>query len=99
VPLGFANPALYDMAGTSAFHDITSDPQGQGVTEAVAVLQSEFQTVLVLSTMGQCASVKPLTCGPGYSNTTGLGSPGPSFFTSFGLARGSGARPEVTGAG
>lgn len=83
IPLGFANPALYDHAFTSTFHHITSNPQGQGVTEAVVAGPFDGETPF-LSTMGQCASAPPLTCGPGYSTSAGIGSPGPAFFHSFG---------------
>ena len=84
IALGFANPALYDMAGTAAFHDITGSPQGQGFTEAVVYGPAYGQNPPSLSTMGQCASTKALTCGPGYDTVSGLGSPGPRFFSSFG---------------
>jgi subtilase family serine protease len=84
IALGFANPALYSMANTSAFHDVTSNPQGQGYTEAVAT-GLDFAARPYLSTMGQCATTPAhLTCGPGYDTTSGIGSPGPSFFSSFG---------------
>jgi subtilase family serine protease len=84
IALGFANPALYSMANTSAFHDVTGNPQGQGYTEAV-VTEQGFGTSPSLSTMGQCATTPAhLTCGPGYDTTSGIGSPGPSFFSSFG---------------
>lgn len=83
IPLGFANPALYDHAFTSTFHQLTSHPQGQGVTEAV-VDGPAYQLPPFLSTMGQCASTPPLTCGPGYSTSAGIGSPGLAFFRSFG---------------
>jgi subtilase family serine protease len=84
IALGFANPALYDMASTGAFHDVTSDPQGQGYTEAV-VFGPVYQSPPTLSTMGLCATTPAhQTCGAGYDTTTGIGSPGPSFFSSFG---------------
>lgn len=83
ISLGFANPALYDRAFTSTYHQITGHPQGQGVTEAV-VFGPAYRTRPTLSVMGQCASTKALTCGPGYSTVTGIGSPGPAFFSSFG---------------
>ncbi len=86
IALGFANPALYDLAGTAAFRDITGSPQGRGVTEAV-VFGPSYQQPPTLSTMGRCASTKALTCGPGYDTSTGLGSPGPRFFGSFGSHR------------
>jgi hypothetical protein len=37
-----------------------------------------------LHTTGQCGVGKTLHCGVGYDLVTGLGSPGPAFFTSFG---------------
>jgi subtilase family serine protease len=84
IALGFANPALYNMANTSAFHDVTSNPQGQGVTEA-AVFGSVYGLPPTLTTMGLCATTPAhQTCGAGYDTTTGIGSPGPSFFNSFG---------------
>jgi subtilase family serine protease len=84
IALGFANPALYDMAGTSAFRDVTSNPQGQGHTEAV-VTGPGLGIPPTLSTMGLCATTPAhQTCGAGYDTTSGIGSPGPSFFGSFG---------------
>ncbi|MGH3159485.1 MAG: S53 family peptidase, partial [Streptosporangiaceae bacterium] len=84
IALGFANPALYDMANTGTFHDVTGNPQGQGYTEAV-VAGPGLGAPLNLSTMGQCASTPAhQTCGAGYDTTSGIGSPGPAFFSSFG---------------
>jgi subtilase family serine protease len=84
IALGFANPALYDLANTSAFHDVTSNPQGQGRTEAV-VFGSVFGMPPTLSTLGLCSTTPAhLTCGAGYDTSSGIGSPGPSFFRSFG---------------
>jgi subtilase family serine protease len=84
IALGFANPALYDMASTRAFRDITGNPQGQAVTEAVVYGLIYQQNPPSLSTMGQCSSTRALSCGPGYDTVSGLGSPGPGFFSSFG---------------
>jgi subtilase family serine protease len=83
IALGFANPELYDMAGTSAFHDVTSSPQGQGATEAT-VYGPAYGQAPTLATMGQCSSTKALGCGAGYDTVSGIGSPGPAFFRSFG---------------
>jgi len=83
ISLGFANPELYDYANTATFHDITGNPQGQGVTEAT-VFGPAYRTPPTLSVMGQCASTKHLACGPGYDTVSGIGSPGPRFFSSFG---------------
>ena len=83
IPLGFANPALYNLASTAAFHDVTSSPQGGGVTEA-DVYGPAYGQAPTLSTMGQCSSTIALSCGPGYDTVSGIGSPGPAFFSSFG---------------
>jgi len=84
IALGFANPALYNMANTSAYHDVTSNPQGQGYTEAT-VFGPAYSLPPTLSTMGLCATTPAhQTCGAGYDTTSGIGSPGPSFFSSFG---------------
>ena len=72
------------MANTSAFHDVTSNPHGQGYTEA-AVFGSPYRLPPTLTTMGLCATTPAhQTCGAGYDTTSGIGSPGPSFFSSFG---------------
>jgi len=81
--LGFANPLLYDEANSTAFHDITGNPQGRGFTEAV-IYGPAYRDPAPLSSMGQCGTHKTLPCGPGYNMVTGLGSPGPAFFRSFG---------------
>jgi subtilase family serine protease len=81
--LGFANPLLYDAANSATFRDITSNPQGRGFTEAV-VYGPAYHVAPTLSTMGQCGAHKTLSCGRGYDMVTGLGSPGPAFFRSFG---------------
>ena len=83
IALGFANPALYNMANTAAFHDVTGSPQGQNVTEAT-VYGPAYGQPPTLSTMGQCSSTKHLACGAGYDTVSGIGSPGPGFFSSFG---------------
>jgi subtilase family serine protease len=80
VALGFASPALYDLAGTRAFYDVTADPQGQGVREA-DVLGPARAAELV--TMGMCRS-EHVSCGRGYDMVSGIGAPGPAFFSSFG---------------
>jgi subtilase family serine protease len=81
--LGFANPLLYRDANSATFHDVTSDPQGRGLTEAV-IYGRDYGKPPTLSTMGQCGLHKTLRCGAGYNMVTGLGSPGPAFFSSFG---------------
>lgn len=82
IPLGFFNPALYDMAGTPALRDITATTQNEAVV--IGPLFQNEPTLPTLSTMGRCSVFPALPCGPGYDTSTGLGSPGPEFFNSFG---------------
>jgi subtilase family serine protease len=79
IALGFANPALYDLASTPAFYDVISDPRGRGVPEADVLGPPPAELV----TMGQCAT-EHVACGPGYNMVSGIGTPGPAFFSSFG---------------
>jgi subtilase family serine protease len=83
ISLGFANPALYNYANTSTFHDVIGDPQGQGVTEAT-VFGIGYHIPPTLSVMGQCGDTHHLACGVGFDTVSGLGTPGPAFFRSFG---------------
>ena len=83
IDLGFANPALYNYANTPTFNDITGNPQGQGVTEAT-VFGIGYGLPPTLSVMGQCGDTRHLACGVGFDTVSGLGSPGPAFFKSFG---------------
>jgi subtilase family serine protease len=81
--LGFANPLLYHSANTAAFHDVTGTPQGPGYAEAV-IKGAADNNPLSLFSLGQCGTRSAPACGPGYNMATGLGSPGPAFFNSFG---------------
>ena len=81
--IGFANPLLYANAAT-AFMDILPVSQ----TNPPAVVRSDF-TNTVDATSGYTASIRsidydqPLTIhvAQGYDDVTGIGSPGPAFFS------------------
>jgi subtilase family serine protease len=75
--LGYLNPTLYGLYGSEAFKDVTDQPQGAGVTEAVVLTGRKGA---VLGTLGQ-AQLTNLVCGPGFDDVSGLGSPSPRFFT------------------
>jgi hypothetical protein len=53
------------------------------VTEAT-VFGIGYHQPPTLSVMGQCGDTHHLACGVGYDTVSGLGSPGPAFFKSFG---------------
>ncbi|RNI24883.1 hypothetical protein [Flexivirga caeni] len=86
IPLGFLNPTLYGLYGSTGFHEVTDTPLGAGVTKAV-VLPTASTTYLF--SQGQCAAQNadsqpiPLVtpyCGTGFNQVTGLGSPAPALF-------------------
>ena len=85
-PLGFVNPALYSLANTAAFHDVTDSPLGAG--HRVALARNEWahsgtgtgaiQTSLyTLGTDG--TGTEALHATKGYDDVTGLGSPAAPF--------------------
>ena len=86
-PLGFANPLLYKLAGTSAFTDVT-DP-----SSTVAMVRANYANGVdasnglsyVLRTANQTLS---LHTTPGYDDVTGLGTPTSSFLAALRLLAG-----------
>jgi hypothetical protein len=74
--LGFANPSLYALNGSTAFHDVTAHPAGQPqVQEGIFVYGSD-PTVGEMFRVGQDTS---LTAAAGYDTATGLGSPADAY--------------------
>jgi subtilase family serine protease len=71
---GFANPALYALAGSPAFHDVTSPKSLVAVvrTNYTNSTNSSGGTQTLLRTIGNTAT---LTSQPGYDDSTGIGSP------------------------
>jgi subtilase family serine protease len=81
-PIGFANPAIYSRAGTSAFRDVTDFPFGSGVRLAEVrnnytdpyTKQGPLVTFLrTLGIDGEGAAALPAVRG--YDDATGVGSP------------------------
>jgi subtilase family serine protease len=89
VPIGFANPAIYDRYGTSAYHDVTDFPLGKGRT--VAVVRVDYVngfdasggTVDSLRALGQDQS---LHAKVGYDDVTGVGTPAAGYLKSFAIS-------------
>ena len=87
-PLGFVNPRLYSLAGTSAFHDVD---HGRKVTTGVVRVDfvngvdDKAGLTTSLRTLGQTGT---LYTRKGYDDVTGIGTPnGASFFTAVAGAR------------
>jgi subtilase family serine protease len=80
-PLGFADPALYSLAGTSAFHDVTDHPEGPGhlaqVRNNYTNPYTETGPILTyLRTLGlNGVGASALPSVKGYDDSTGVGSP------------------------
>lgn len=84
--LGFANPKLYSVYGTSAFHDVTDDPLGPGIRIAAARNEwanpaagtGAMQTSLYTFALDG-GNNSLLRATKGYDDVTGLGSPADRF--------------------
>lgn len=88
-PLGFANPAVYSLAGTAAFHDVTDHPSGPGYLAQVRNNYTNPYTqagplLTYLRTLGiNGVGASALPAVKGYDDATGLGSPA-NFIQAFG---------------
>lgn len=86
VPIGFANPSIYDKYGTAAYHDVTDHPLGAGVNLAevrvdyVNGLDASGGLATSLRTTGHDSS---LSATVGYDDVTGVGSPAAGYLKSF----------------
>ncbi|MFF3062593.1 protease pro-enzyme activation domain-containing protein [Streptomyces sp. NPDC057909] len=86
VPIGFANPSIYDRYGTSAYHDVTDHPLGQGHDLAVArvdftnAFDASDGTITSLRSLGKDAS---LSATVGYDDVTGVGTPSAGYVSSY----------------
>jgi subtilase family serine protease len=80
-PLGFANPVIYSLYGTSAFHDVTNYPLGPGYLAEVRNNYTNPYTKTgplithprTLGIDGEGAAALPTV--KGYDDSTGVGSP------------------------
>jgi subtilase family serine protease len=81
-PHGFANPALYALAGSTAFHDVTSP------ASTVATVRADYANsvdasagiLYSLRTFNQTLSLKTTA---GYDDVTGLGTPTGAFLAAL----------------
>jgi subtilase family serine protease len=86
VPIGFANPSIYNKYGTSAYHDVTDFPLGAG--KRMAVVRVDYAngfdaadgTITSLRSLGRDSSLAAVV---GYDDATGVGSPADGYLKSF----------------
>ena len=77
-PLGFANPVLYSLSNTSAFHDVAPDPAPLGHEPYIGGVNSAGDPLLDVGDRDTS-----LKTAKGYDDMTGIGSPAPAFLTWF----------------
>jgi subtilase family serine protease len=82
-PIGFADPAIYARYGTRAYHDVTDDPLGPGVTIAAAVPNVETAAGTPTSYADTFARDTSLHATRGYDDVTGVGSPTAAYLRSY----------------
>jgi hypothetical protein len=83
-PIGFANPAIYERYGTRAYHDVTDDPLGPGVTiAAVDAAPPPVPPEIPPDAAVTMAHDTSLLATPGYDDVTGVGSPTPDYLRSY----------------
>ncbi|QMU72297.1 protease pro-enzyme activation domain-containing protein [Streptacidiphilus sp. P02-A3a] len=77
-PLGFADPVLYKLYGTSQFRDVVASPPALGHEPEQVTGDSAGNPVLLEGDRDTS-----LRTTAGYDDTTGIGSPAPGFLTWF----------------
>jgi hypothetical protein len=74
--VGFANPSLYALNGSTAFHDVTAHPAGlPQVLEGIHVSSADPTR----GTMYHAGQDTSLAAATGYDDATGLGSPADDY--------------------
>lgn len=86
VPIGFANPGIYDRYGTAAYHDVTDHPLGKG--QGIAVVRVDYANSTdakggLLTSLRSLGGDSSLSATVGYDNVTGVGTPADSYVTSY----------------
>ncbi|MEV6161533.1 S53 family peptidase [Streptomyces sp. NPDC052052] len=86
VPIGFANPVIYDRYGSKAYHDVTDYPLGPN--QELAVARVDFANgfdasdglLTSLRSLGKDSSLKAVK---GYDDVTGVGTPAAGYVNSY----------------
>ena len=89
-PLGFANPAIYERYGTSAYHDVTDHPLGPDT--AWPMVRVDFDNGVdasdgLVTCCARSATTPRCTPPRGYDDVTGVGSPATGYLASFRAAQ------------
>ncbi|MEV6316790.1 S53 family peptidase [Streptomyces sp. NPDC051776] len=86
VPIGFANPAIYQRYGTPSYHDVTDHPLGAG--KGLGVVRVDYTNGIddsegVTTSFRTLGADSSLNAVVGYDPVTGVGSPAPGYVNSY----------------
>ncbi|GAA3805421.1 hypothetical protein GCM10023083_45760 [Streptomyces phyllanthi] len=82
--IGFANPAIHARYGSKAYHDVTDDPTGRGLSVAHVDHVNGYDATDGLTTsvrtLGRDSSLRAVR---GYDDVTWVGSPAGGYVESY----------------
>jgi subtilase family serine protease len=90
VPIGFANPAIYQRYGSTALHDVTDHPlgQGQGIANVrVDYVNSVDDSAGLITSLRTFGVDSSLHATVGYDDVTGVGTPSAGYVKSYAAGR------------
>ncbi len=85
--IGFADPAIYKLYGSKSYHDVTDKPFGAKTHEAsvrTAAVGQGGATVVAIASLGNAPDGN-LSSIKGWDDTTGVGTPDATWFTTIGM--------------
>jgi subtilase family serine protease len=82
-PFGFANPEIYDRAGTKDFHDVVNKTAIDGLPPLSAVFDNGLQNGSLNAALVAFGRDYGLEATPGFDDATGVGSPDANYLDSF----------------
>jgi subtilase family serine protease len=83
IPIGFANPAIYERYRTPAYHDVTDDPLGPGAQIATVLAEPSPVPAGKTPDLATLAHDTSLQATPGYDDVTGVGTPTAAYLWSY----------------
>jgi subtilase family serine protease len=82
-PIGFANPAIYERAGSADFHDVVNHTLGKGQQPLNAVADFGVVSGTLRVRLVAFGRDYGLAATRGYDDATGVGSPDENYLNSF----------------
>ena len=82
-PFGFANPEIYERAGTSDFHDVVNKTAADGQPPLNAVFDNGLEDGSLNAALVAFGRDYGLVATKGFDNATGVGSPDVNYLNSF----------------